>query len=100
MLEQVARKLRHRKLTRSFGEIDRAIGADVEIVETAKPLAIRFFGQQRNLARRVYCAYWPVKAGAAGGVHAAGAIGTGASSRYASATTMRRRTASPKRFLR
>src|SRR6185369_6814562 len=54
MLEQVVRKLRHRKLARGFCEIDRAICADVEIVQTAKLHAVRFFRQHLDLARLAY----------------------------------------------
>src|SRR5215217_6699798 len=53
VLEQVIRKLRHRKFVRSFGEIDRAVCADVEVVQAAKLHAVSFLRQYFYFARFV-----------------------------------------------
>ena len=50
MLEDVVRELRHRKLVGSFREVDRAVGADVEIVETTKLHAVCFLGKHFHFA--------------------------------------------------
>src|ERR1044072_3509695 len=50
MLEQFVCKLRHRKLSRCFGKVDRSISPDIEVVETAKLLAVSFHGEHSYLA--------------------------------------------------
>src|SRR6185503_16373603 len=50
VLEQFICKLRHRKLSRGFRKVDRSISTNIEIVETAKLLAVRFHGEHLYLA--------------------------------------------------
>src|ERR1041385_95008 len=54
MLQQVLRKLRHRKLVRRLSEINRAVGGNVEIVETAKRHTVSFDRKHFHLARLAY----------------------------------------------
>ena len=54
MLEQILGKLRHRISPGSFGEVNRAIRTNVEIVERHKPDAIGFHGQHFYFTRLVH----------------------------------------------
>src|SRR6185503_11742137 len=50
VLHHVARKLRHRILVRRLAEVDRSVGADIQVIQTTKLDAIGFRRQHFDLA--------------------------------------------------